>query len=342
MAFEQNIYGDRLKGNTSLTNVSGTTFYSGSTNLSTVILNVAAAGVGGSVSISPGHIGYGNALSAITGTTSLTFSAATLQLGAGAAPSFPRDFYIRRDIAANFPGVNISNQNTTGGMSIAFEQGATEAAFFSRYNSAFAGNIPGTSIPVASNVRFQSGSIGQMPLVFNGTPIYGVIGQTGSNMGFRFDATGLTIAAISALHTNNVRALTVGSMTYNETTQTLAAPNLYSGATNVGTLINTVAAYRDCNTTTRGVNHTVSLEQTDNIYNGAGTATWTAPILTADRRFCFFNIGSGAVTFNSSGGGNDLYDMGGVGACNSIVVAPNEAYLFVCNGTYWIARKLGM
>lgn len=155
-------------------------------------------------------------LGAAKGTSLLLTPAAAniLQVGAGAAPSFPRDIYIRRDGSGVVSGLNITNTNTAGYESIAFEESSTEAAFFSRFNSAISGNIPGTSIPLASNVRFQSGSIGQMPLVMLGTPVYGIAGSTAANLGFKQQTTGFRIDQIQNLHTNNTNAFTVNGKSF--------------------------------------------------------------------------------------------------------------------------------
>jgi len=98
-------------------------------------------------------------------------------------------------------------------------------------------------------------------------------------------------------------------------------------------------------TATRTTSGSLSLDYafTDYIFNGGGSGgTWTLPVLMNNIKFNIVNIGSGAITLNSNTGGNDIFDMGGAGVVNSISIAANEGYLILGNGTYWIARKLGI
>lgn len=69
------------------------------------------------------------------------------------------------------------------------------------------------------------------------------------------------------------------------------------------------------------------------IFNGT-TTTWTLPAIsgTTGYKYIIKNIGSGAITLNSSGGGNDIYDTVAV---NTLSIASNSSVTLISNGTYF-------
>jgi hypothetical protein len=68
-------------------------------------------------------------------------------------------------------------------------------------------------------------------------------------------------------------------------------------------------------------------------FNGT-TTTWTLPAVTGTAGTIYYlkNIGSGTITVNSSGGGNDIYSTTAV---NTLAILTGTSVILISNGTYW-------
>lgn len=79
----------------------------------------------------------------------------------------------------------------------------------------------------------------------------------------------------------------------------------------------------------------LNLSVTKNYYSFFGTtATWTLPAVSGNtgKSFLIKNRGSGSITLNSNGGGNDIYNTS---ATNSLTITAGSSYILVNDGTYW-------
>ena len=280
MSTQPNINASRIDGALSLSgsvfapSISATTFYSGSTNLSSLL------GGGGSVTVPTNQIAYGDASSAITSTPALIYS----------------------------PSSNLININ----------------------GSLFLGNIS------SGNYGIQGASTNTVIYNSNSTAIIaltsGQITHSVANSVFTGAITANTISATTFYSgSTNLSSLLGGSST------------TVSGGTNISvTTVGSTATVNGTTVHTRGTNLSLNYSYTDYLFNGGAGVTWTLQALKADHKYTITNIGSNSLTVNSNAGANDIYDTSGAGAVNTISINQNESYLFIGNGTYWVARKIGM
>lgn len=71
----------------------------------------------------------------------------------------------------------------------------------------------------------------------------------------------------------------------------------------------------------------------DYIFSGT-TTTWTLPVISGNTNVKFFikNRGSGDITLNSNGGGNDIYNNA---PANSVTIGTGTSVIVFNDGTYW-------
>lgn len=69
------------------------------------------------------------------------------------------------------------------------------------------------------------------------------------------------------------------------------------------------------------------------VFNGT-TTTWTLPAVSGTTGTIYYlkNIGSGTITLNSSGGGNDIYSTSAV---NTLAITAGTSVILISNGTYF-------
>lgn len=107
--------------------------------------------------------------------------------------------------AAGSTAIGVFNSTTDGNSSLNAGESNTNKAQLVFFNTAATGNYI-SSIANASLSVFRnrvSNVIGAGAIMINGTPIYGIVGSTTTNSGFRQDATGFRIDATSTLNTTN-------------------------------------------------------------------------------------------------------------------------------------------
>ena len=123
-------------------------------------------------------------------------------------------------------GAIFSNTTSTGLTTIQVGQNTNNRLTYTKYNSSYAGNANGTTIPLASYgllSSLTSGVVGDGGLIINGTPIIGLVGSTVGNKGFRADSAGFRIGNINALQTTNTTDFSVDArLTYNSFTSILS------------------------------------------------------------------------------------------------------------------------
>lgn len=124
------------------------------------------------------------------------------------------------NLSSNTNGNKINVADSIGANNIAIRLsgniGDAQNYFFRHYNSTAAGNYTGSSIAKLSTNSLESGDTFAAGHVIGGTPIYAVVGQTGTNYGYRLDAGGLRIDLLSTLHTanNSVRPFDIEGKVY--------------------------------------------------------------------------------------------------------------------------------
>lgn len=80
---------------------------------------------------------------------------------------------------------------------------------------------------------------------------------------------------------------------------------------------------------------TLTLASAINYVFSGTTTTWTLPAVSGNTGVTYLikNRGSGAITLNSSGGGNDIYDTSAV---STLTINAGSAITLVNDGTYWL------
>lgn len=150
----------------------------------------------------------------------------TTIIGTG-TPSFTGLFNIV-DTVAGSTGVlsTMTNLSTTGLTALALTESTNRRLSFGRFNQSYVGNVTGTTIAYAdSAVMFSmtSGVVGDGKLILHGAPIYGLVGSTGTNLGFKQDAVGFRIDQINNLQSANTIAFQIGTgLQFNNTNMGIA------------------------------------------------------------------------------------------------------------------------
>lgn len=123
-----------------------------------------------------------------------------------------------------------------------------------------------------------------------------------------------------------------------------ANAQIQSGGTDLSLIFATIGSSSAAGTNvfTTAAGTTYDAAYTDFVYTGGGSNTFTLLSIAAtnNKKFFIYNIGSGSWTINSAGAGNDIFELGGTGATNSLTANSNESYMLFGNGTYIIAKKL--
>jgi hypothetical protein len=168
------------------------------------------AKIKGSIGATAGLIPFGTGVAdTVTSAASFKYDSANsrVTIGSGAAPVVNRNINISDN--ATSVGLIAKNVLTTGAVGFTCEQNSTIASF-AVYGSAFPGVFSGTSINLASLSQFGTSNAASA-LLLAGTPIYGVVGTTSTNYGYRLDATGFRVGQISTVHTANTVLFQAGT-----------------------------------------------------------------------------------------------------------------------------------
>lgn len=99
--------------------------------------------------------------------------------------------------------ISIYNTTTTAYTGFALEQSSTNLMGFVKFNSAYVGNLGGTSLPLANSAALYSGSTYLTPMYFVGEPIINAIGTTSTYKATRLDRTGFRICTAATAHNSN-------------------------------------------------------------------------------------------------------------------------------------------
>jgi len=252
-----------------------------------------------------GQIAYNNS-GTMAGNAALTTTGTAVTLGTGTVTA-PIDFNISKATAGNV-GIGVQNTNTGGNEQVYFIESGTLNAGIGRFNSAIATNWVGTTISQADSFFAYSGSSNTKPIVLSGLPIYGLIGTTGTNLGFRQDATGFRVGTINGLQTANTLTGQIDG--------TFRANSFYMKTS-----------------TSSATTLTLDATATAWIFTGSTATTWTLPALSGntDRIYRIKNRGSATITLTRAGSDN-LYTTASV---TTLTINPGEAYEVVNDGSFW-------
>lgn len=204
-------------------------------------------------------------LDTLTDTSNMVFSPTTTCVNIGTSTS---DFLFSNrssihltDSVTSSVRISLQNKNSSGSSGLVMGQGTTSSnySYFVRFNSSFASNYPGTSIPYANLTIFSAGGSsaeGNGAFSINGNPIYQLIGQTSTNCGTRLDSIGLRIGKLSNVNTINTAQLTIGAGTATAST----APLKFTSGTNLTTPENGAVEFDGTNyfVTSGGIRYTLA------------------------------------------------------------------------------------
>jgi hypothetical protein len=158
-----------------------------------------------------------NGTQAFIGSERVNFSG-TSQLSAitvGSATTYVAASSDIRISNAGNSSISLTSTDVTSGEALFFGHTNSTVHRFNltNNNTGVTGNYAGTSIPQSATTWFnKNNSLGQNGLggmVFQGSPIHNIPGQTGTNLGTRLDATGLAVDLIQNLHNANTFAFSV-------------------------------------------------------------------------------------------------------------------------------------
>lgn len=253
------------------------------------------------------QIGYGSTGNTLTGSTGLTYDVLTntMNIGPTTPFSFASNFFITNKGIQPRVGIAVANTTPTGATIFNFGESDNNRFSFAKYGSTFASNYVGTTIPFANTsllTGVSGGTLGAGGVIINGSPIYGLVSNTGTNKGFRMDATGFRIGAINTLQTTNTVPFSVdGTLTYGSN----ALQNIISTNGEVSTRVTNANAGVGAYAQTYSSNGTV-------IYSLAqfGTNYTTSGLFQANTSLLQSSSSIGQIFYNTITGSTFIWAIG--------------------------------
>ena len=162
-------------------------------------------------SIANTQVAYGSAADTISGSSLFTWSGTILKLGSTAFTSSLSGGIVQIE------GTNVyysaQSTNVLGSSGFRFGQNNSIYGTLQSQGTSVSGNWTGTSVARTSATELiAGGTSGANNMILAATNIYGFIGTTATNFGYKVDANGFRIDQIQNLHTANATGITFGSV----------------------------------------------------------------------------------------------------------------------------------
>lgn len=161
--------------------------------------------------IDANQVAVGSAADTISGSSLFTWSGTILKLGSTAFTSSLSGGIVQIE------GTNVyysaQSTNILGTSGFRFGQNNSIYGTLQSQGSSVGGNWTGTSVARTSATELiAGGTSGANNMILAATNIYGFIGTTATNFGYKLDANGFRIDQIQNLHTANATGVTFGSV----------------------------------------------------------------------------------------------------------------------------------
>lgn len=162
-------------------------------------------------SIANTQVAYGSAADTISGSSLFTWSGTILKLGSTAFTSSLSGGIVQIE------GTNVyysaQSTNVLGSSGFRFGQNNSIYGTLQSQGTSVSGNWTGTSVARTSATELiAGGTSGANNMILAATNIYGFIGTTATNFGYKLDSSGFRVDQIQNLHTANAAGVTFGSV----------------------------------------------------------------------------------------------------------------------------------